>query len=127
MADKQAKMQGTLVLGRYRIVKQIARGGMGVVYLARTEGAQGFTRPVIVKRIIPDLAEEEPTARAFVREARILANLQHPGIVNVIDFNQEAGGYVMVLEYVHGYNLGQWHKYVVQSRGRMPVEYAIYI
>ncbi|HEX4334417.1 MAG TPA: protein kinase [Polyangiaceae bacterium] len=120
-------MQGRLVLGRYRIVKQIARGGMGVVYLARTEGAQGFTRPVIVKRIISDLAEDEATARAFVREARILANLQHPGIVNVIDFNEERGAYVMVLEYVHGYNLGQWHKYVVDTRGKLPVEYAIYI
>jgi serine/threonine protein kinase len=120
-------MQGTLALGRYRIVKQLARGGMGVVYLARTEGAQGFTRPVIVKRILADLAGDEATARAFVREARILANLQHPGIVNVIDFNQEDGAYVMVLEYVHGYNLAQWHKYVVETRDQLPVEYAIYI
>jgi serine/threonine-protein kinase len=127
MTDRQSKMQGTLALGRYRIVKQLARGGMGVVYLARTEGAQGFTRPVIVKRILADLAGDEATARAFVREARILANLQHPGIVNVIDFNEEAGGYVMVLEYVHGYNLGQWHKYIVQTRGRLPVDYAIYV
>jgi len=80
-----------------------------------TEGAQGFTRPVIVKRILADLASDEATARAFVREARILANLQHPGIVNVIDFNEEDGAYVMVLEYVHGYNLAQWHKYVVET------------
>src|SRR5262245_19382504 len=127
MTDKHSKMQGTLVLGRYRIVKQIARGGMGVVYLARTEGAQGFTRPVIIKRIIPDLAADEPTSRAFVREARILANLQHPGIVNVIDFNEEDGAYVMVLEYVHGYNLGQWHRYVVDTRGRIPVDFAILV
>ncbi len=120
-------MSGTLVLGRYRIVEQLARGGMGVVYLARTEGAQGFTRPVIVKRIIPDLAEDEAAARSFVREARILANLQHPGIVNVIDFDEEDGAYVMVLEYVHGYNLGQWHRYVVDTRKQLPVDYAIYI
>ncbi|HEX3596762.1 MAG TPA: serine/threonine-protein kinase, partial [Polyangiaceae bacterium] len=127
MTERPSKMQGHLALGRYRIVKQLARGGMGVVYLARTEGAQGFTRPVIVKRILSDLAEDEAAARAFVREARILANLQHPGIVNVIDFNEEQGAYVMVLEYVHGYNLAQWHKYVVDTRGSMPVEYAIYI
>jgi serine/threonine-protein kinase len=127
MSARAATLQGQLVLGRYRIVKQLARGGMGVVYLARTEGAQGFTRPVIVKRIISDLAEDEATARAFVREARILANLQHPGIVNVIDFNEDQGAYVMVLEYVHGYTLAQWHKYVVETRENMPVEYAIYI
>jgi serine/threonine-protein kinase len=127
-APHREEVSGTLVLGRYRIVQQLARGGMGVVYLARTEGAQGFTRPVIVKRIIPDLAADEATARSFVREARILANLQHPGIVNVIDFDREpSGAYVMVLEYVHGYNLGQWHKFVVDTRKQLPVDYAIYI
>jgi eukaryotic-like serine/threonine-protein kinase len=127
MAAKRQEMSGTLVLGRYRIVEQLARGGMGVVYLARTEGAQGFTRPVIIKRIIPDLAQDDATAKSFVREARILANLQHPGIVNVIDFDEEDGAYVMVLEYVHGYNLGQWHKYVVDTRKELPIDYAIYI
>jgi len=128
MTAVHEEVSGTLVLGRYRIIQQLARGGMGVVYLARTEGAQGFTRPVVVKRIIPDLAADEATARSFVREARILANLQHPGIVNVIDFDQDRdGAYVMVLEYVHGYNLGQWHKYVVDTRKQLPVDHAIYI
>ncbi len=56
-----------------------------------------------------------------------MANLQHPGIVNVIDFDEEDGAYVMVLEYVHGYNLGQWHKYVVDTRQQMPVDHAIYV
>jgi serine/threonine protein kinase len=122
-ATKQ-DLSGTIVLGRYRIVQLLARGGMGVVYLARTEGAKGFTRPVIIKRIIPDLAQDEAAAQAFVREARILANLQHPGIVNVIDFDEEDGAYVMVLEYVHGYNIGQWHRYVVDTRGKMPIDHA---
>ncbi|HVU03216.1 MAG TPA: protein kinase [Polyangiaceae bacterium] len=126
MPPTKDDLSGTQILGRYRVVKPLARGGMGVVYLARTEGAAGFTRPVVVKRIIPDLAGDETTANAFVREARILANLQHPGIVNVIDFDEEDGAYVMVLEYVHGYNLGQWHKYVVDTRKRFPIDYAIY-
>lgn len=127
MSESRADLKGTLVLGRYRIVQALARGGMGVVYLARTEGAAGFTRPVVIKRIIPDLAEDEATGQSFVREARILANLQHPGIVNVIDFDEEDGAYVMVLEYVHGFNIGQWHRYVMDARGQMPVDYALYI
>jgi eukaryotic-like serine/threonine-protein kinase len=127
MAATRDEMSGTLILGRYRVVQPLARGGMGVVYLARTEGAAGFTRPVVVKRIIPDLAGDETTAQAFVREARILANLQHPGIVNVIDFDEDDGAYVMVLEYVHGYNVGQWHRYVLDVRKQMPVDHAIYI
>jgi serine/threonine-protein kinase len=127
MSENRDEVRGTLVLGRYRIVQALARGGMGVVYLARTEGAAGFSRPVVVKRIIPDLAGDEATGQSFVREARILANLQHPGIVNVIDFDEEDGAYVMVLEYVDGYNIGQWHRYVLDARGQMPVDHALYI
>jgi serine/threonine-protein kinase len=127
MAASRDEISGTLILGRYRVVQPLARGGMGVVYLARTEGAAGFTRPVVVKRITADLAGDEATTQAFVREARILANLQYPGIVNVIDFDEEDGVYVMVLEYVHGYNIGQWLRYVVETRQQMPVDYAIYI
>jgi serine/threonine-protein kinase len=127
MSSKTQDLSGSVVLGRYRVVKPLARGGMGIVYLARTEGAAGFARPVVIKRIVPDLAGDEATAQAFVREARILANLQHPSIVNVIDFDEEDHAYVMVLEYVHGYNLGQWHRYVVDTRGQLPVDYALHV
>jgi eukaryotic-like serine/threonine-protein kinase len=120
-------MTGTLVLGRYRVVSPLARGGMGIVFLARTEGAAGFSRPVVIKRVVPDLAGDEAAAQSFAREARILSNLQHPNIVNVIDFDEEDGAYVMVLEYVHGYNLGQWHRYMLDTGRRMPVDHAIYI
>lgn len=120
-------MAGTLILGRYRVVRPLARGGMGIVFLARTEGAAGFARPVVIKRVVPDLAGDEAAAKSFAREARILSNLQHPNIVNVIDFDEEDGAYVMVLEYVHGYNVGQWHRYMLETGRRMPVDHAIYI
>jgi serine/threonine-protein kinase len=116
-----------MVLGRYRVVSPLARGGMGIVFLARTEGAAGFSRPVVIKRVVPDLAGDEAAAQSFAREARILSNLQHPNIVNVIDFDEEDGAYVMVLEYVHGYNLGQWHRYILDTGRRMPVDHAIHI
>ena len=44
---------GKVFLGKYRIVRLLARGGMGTIYLARNEGAAGFVRPVVVKRILP--------------------------------------------------------------------------
>ncbi|HMJ11598.1 MAG TPA: protein kinase [Polyangiaceae bacterium] len=117
----------TVVLGRYRIVGPLARGGMGVIYLARTEGAAGFARAVVVKSVLPHLMGDPDAARAFAREARILSNLQHPGIVNILDFGEENGAYVMVLEYVHGFNLGQWHRYLRDVSRPMPVEYAVHI
>ena len=68
---------GRVLLGRYRILRQLARGGMGVVHLGRIEGAQGFAKPVVIKTI---LATGGESAQLFAREARIVSQLQHAGI-----------------------------------------------
>ncbi|MEO8180941.1 MAG: protein kinase [Deltaproteobacteria bacterium] len=117
---------GSQVLGRYRVVSPLGRGGMGVVYLGRTEGAAGFTRPVVIKRLHTDLSGDRPN-EMFAREARILANLQHPNIVNVVDFGREGSSYVMVLEYVHGYDLDQWLQLLAREARQLNHEYALYI
>ncbi|MCG8556539.1 MAG: protein kinase [Proteobacteria bacterium] len=127
MSESKSEVLGRTVLGRYRIVKRLARGGMGVVYLARTEGAAGFAKPVVVKRILEDLTGDENMARMFIREARIMANLEHPGIVSVLDFGHEDGAYMMVLEYVPGYHLGQWLYYNRLKRHRVPVDWSLHI
>ncbi len=120
-------MIGAPVLGRYRIVARLAQGGMGVVYLARAEGAAGFAKPVVVKRILPDHTGNEQMARLFVREAKILANLQHPNIVSVIDFGEEDGAYIMVLDYVRAYDLGAWSEFRRTRNELLPVEAVIHI
>ncbi|HEV8247626.1 MAG TPA: protein kinase [Polyangiaceae bacterium] len=126
--DSQADpMLGRVVLGRYRIVRPLARGGMGVIYLGRVEGAAGFSKPVVVKTVIPHLNEDSKMAGMFVREARILSNLQHTGIVGVVDFGQVGEAYLMVLEYVHGYHLGQWGRYLGSQGRHIEVDHAIYI
>jgi serine/threonine-protein kinase len=118
---------GRIVLGRYRIVHRLAAGGMGVIYLARSEGAKGFIKPVVIKRILPHLVGDEALVGMFAREARIMSNLSHPGIVGILDFAEEEGAYLMVLEYVHGFHLGRWHRYVRRTRGLFPIEPAIHI
>jgi len=110
---------GTLVLGRYRVVRVLAHGGMGVVYLGRTEGAAGFSRPVVVKRILPHLIANPRMAGLFVREARILSELQHQCIVSILDFGEEDNAYLMILEFVRGYDLGLWHRYLRETGGLM--------
>lgn len=117
-----------LILGRYRPIRTLATGGMGVILLARTEGAAGFAKPVVVKRILDDGLEAKADAeRFFVSEAKILARLSHPGIVSVIDFGREDGSYVMVLEYVHGFHLGQWVRYHRATSRPFPATTAIHI
>jgi eukaryotic-like serine/threonine-protein kinase len=120
-------MTGKILLGRYRVVRRLAAGGMGVVYLARAEGAAGFVKPVVVKLILPVLASSEEFSGMFAREARILANLQHPGIVSIIEFAEELDCNIMVLEYVHGFQLGQWRKYLNSLNREVPTPVAIQI
>jgi eukaryotic-like serine/threonine-protein kinase len=118
---------GQLVLGRYRVVRRLAQGGMGVVYLGRLEGAAGFSKPVVIKRIISDPDDQQGSTARFIREAQILSNLQHPGIVGVLDFGEEAELYSMVLEYVQGYDLGRWLKYLQLKAEAMSWEEAVFI
>lgn len=123
----QAQWIGSTVLGRYRVVRILAVGGMGAVYLGRAEGARGFVRPVVIKRILAAYAEDDEAVSMFVREARILSQLQDPGIVSVLDFGQEDNTLVMVLEYVHGYHLGYWHAFTQKTVGKMDAEIATHI
>ena len=124
----EKSLVGQLLLGRYRVVRRLALGGMGAVYLARTEGARGFSKPVVIKRILPIWGGDEEIASLFAREARILSQLQDPGIVSVIDFGQITDGtLVMVLDYVHGYHLAHWLGYLRVTQGNMPVEMALHI
>ncbi|HEX6278146.1 MAG TPA: serine/threonine-protein kinase [Polyangiaceae bacterium] len=125
-SDSTNSLVGRIVLGRYRVVRPLARGGMGYVYLGRVEGAAGFAKPVVVKTVLASVGNQD-SQRLFAREARIVANLQHPGIVAVIDFGQVEDACVMVLEYVHGYHLGQWLRFVNDTRGNMPVELALHV
>jgi len=123
----QDAMIGRTVLGRYRVVRALAKGGMGVVYLARSEGASGFTKPVVVKRMASDLMVDRTMARMFVREARLMSRLRHPSLVGVIDFGEEKGDYLMIIEYVHGYHLGQWHRFHKKVHGPFPSDVLIHI
>jgi serine/threonine-protein kinase len=120
-------MLGRVLLGRYRIVRELAKGGMGVVYLARAEGAVGFVKPVVVKLVLQEFATDERYVRMFAREAQILANLRHPSIVDVIEFGEDRGNYVMVLEYVRGYHLGQWKRYLKRTGREIPTDIILQI
>lgn len=91
-------------LGPYRIVAPIGRGGMATVYRAH-HGA--LDRDVAIK-VLPDFfAEEESYRVRFQQEARSVARLKHPNILNVFDYGQENGVTYLVLELVEGGTLGE--------------------
>ncbi len=121
------QFMGRLLMGRYRVVRRLAAGGMGVIYLARAEGAAGYAKPVVIKRLVPHLGEDDTMVRMFVREAHVLAQLSHPNIVDVLDFAEEDGAYLLVLEYVHGYHLGHWYRYLKHEGRPFPVDLALHV
>jgi serine/threonine protein kinase len=126
--ERPVDLVGRIVLGRYRIVRSIGRGGMGVIYLARSEGAAGFVKPFVIKQAALEIvAQGDSMITQLAREARIMSNLRHPGIVSVIDFAQDAGSYLLVLDYVQGYNLGQWRKYVQHAGRSFSAEFALHV
>ncbi len=89
-------------LGRYTVVKRIAAGGMGTVYLGRARGAHGFSRPVAIKQLHAHLAEDADTRRRFLAEARVASRIDHPHVVKVLDVVEDDEQVFLVLDYVQG-------------------------
>jgi serine/threonine-protein kinase len=93
---------GQVFSNRYRIERELARGGMAEVYLARDES---LNRLVALKALFPEFAREPSFVERFRREAQAAANLNHPNIVGIYDWGQESGTYFIVMEYVEGRSL----------------------
>ncbi|MGI5860697.1 MAG: protein kinase domain-containing protein [Myxococcales bacterium] len=88
--------------GRYELLKRIAAGGMGEVFLARQAGLEGFEKLLVVKVLLPHLAEDEEFTTMFLDEARIAARLNHPNIGQIYDLGEVDGAYFIAMEYIHG-------------------------
>jgi serine/threonine-protein kinase len=103
------------VLGRYRLLSMLARGGMGEVYLASTTGLEGAERPVVVKVIRREHATDPSFFARFLDEARVQAQLQHSGVAQILDaaIHESSGEPYVVVEYVEGRSLGE-----VRARAR---------
>jgi len=89
-------------LGRYRLVRRLAVGGMAEVYLAVAEGLSGFEKRVVVKRLLPQHAKQGELLAMFLDEARLVATLRHPNIGEVYDVGAEGGDYFFAMEHIPG-------------------------
>jgi len=93
--------------GKYELIRKLATGGMAEVFLARFEWARGLEKTVVVKRILPHLAEDESFREMFFSEAKLASQLSHPGIAQIIEFGEHAGTSFLSMEYVDGPSLRQ--------------------
>ncbi len=107
-------------IGKYRLVKRLAVGGMADIYLAQQHGPRGYERTVVVKTIRADLVEEEDLIQMLIEEARIASCLQHENIVEVVEVGEEAGTHYLVMDFIFGRDLGQIRDRCVELGWRIP-------
>lgn len=91
--------------GKYTLLRRIAVGGMAEIFLALHRSISGFEKLLVIKRILPNLTEDEEFLRMFLDEARIAATLNHPNIAQIYDVGSVNEQYFIAMEYVHGEDL----------------------
>ncbi len=109
--------ESTQTIGRYRLVKKIGSGGMAEVFLARSRGAQGTEKLLVIKKIHPALSQNEKFIDMFVAEAHVAIRLNHTNIVQVYSFEHDQDAYILAMEYVDGTDLLKLEN-TVRSTGR---------
>jgi len=91
--------------GKYVLLRRIATGGMAEIFQAKTAGAEGFEKDIVIKRILPHFSEDEAFVKMFIDEASLTAKLQHSNIVQIFDFDLADGAYYIAMEYIEGEDL----------------------
>ncbi len=102
MSADDSAQEFPLAFGRYELLELMAAGGMAEIFRARIRGELGFEKKVVIKRILPHLAADRSFIDMFVDEATLTARLEHPKIVQVLDFGQVEGRFFIALELVDG-------------------------
>ena len=110
--------------GKYQLLKRLAVGGMAEIYLARQTGLQGFEKLVVVKIILPNLADDQKFVGMFLDEARLAATLNHPNVVQVYDLGQEKGAYYIAMEFIAGQDLTAVVKKAKKAVGNISIDVA---
>jgi serine/threonine protein kinase len=114
-------------VGRYEILRRIAKGGMAELYLARQKGIEGFEKLVVLKRILPELAGDAEFVGMFLDEARLAAGLHHSNVVQVYDIGSADDGYFFAMEYLHGEDLRFVMRSVESAGETVPLPHALSI
>ena len=113
----------TTLNGKYVIERRLGGGGMAEVFLARTVGAEGFSRQVAIKRVLAGFSDNPQFAQLFVSEAQLTSRLAHSNCVSVLDFDRDSEGRLfLVMELVDGTDLDG-----LLDTGPLPFSLVIYL
>jgi eukaryotic-like serine/threonine-protein kinase len=127
LARMRRRVEGATKLGHYELLHPLGAGGMAEVFKARAVGPAGFERDVVIKRILPAYGRDEDFVRMFADEARILGLVNHPNVVQALEFGEDDGSLFLALEYVDGPSLSRILRALRAANRRMPPAIAGYI
>jgi eukaryotic-like serine/threonine-protein kinase len=105
MPDAIATSAGNTNYGKYLLVRKLAAGGMGEIFLAKQQGPAGFEKLLVVKKILAHLTQNREFVELFLGEARLAARMSHRNIVQLFELGEQDGSYFIAMEYVHGKTL----------------------
>ncbi|MEW5853698.1 MAG: serine/threonine-protein kinase [Myxococcota bacterium] len=111
--------------GRYVLVERIAAGGMAEIWRGASVGVEGFSRPLAIKRILPEWVSDPEFVAMLVDEARIASSLHHPNVIQVTDLGTITGQYFIAMEYVAGKHLGHVIGTAIKSGGTLPLPFVL--
>ncbi len=106
-------------IGGYQLIRKLGTGGMAEVYLA-SQTVRGEEKPIVVKAILPHLAEDERFVDMFLREARVAAMLDHQNIVSIHDVSVIENRPCIVMEFLCGRDLWTVLQRVAEQKGAVP-------
>ena len=113
--------------GKFELLNCLARGGMAEVYLAQQRGEGRFERLVVIKRILPQFADDQRFIGMFVEEARIAALLDHPNVIPIYDLGRVEDSYFIAMPFVHGLTVQNLLREATQRRVPLPFDIAVEI
>jgi serine/threonine-protein kinase len=125
-AQKAAETSEPRKIGRFEMHGKIASGGFAAIHIGRTAGgAGGFAKSVAIKRLHGQFVSDSDVTGMFLDEARVVARIQHPNVVPILDFVEQDGELFMVMEYIEGVTLGHILHDLGQRKQRLPLDVAL--
>jgi len=115
------------VYGPYTLLERIAAGGMAEVFKAKRSGVEGFEKVVAVKRILAHLSDNQDFVNMFIDEAKVVAGLTHPNIVQIFDLGKLDETYFIAMEFVHGKDLRSIQRRSRDKGLRPPPDLSAYV
>jgi serine/threonine protein kinase len=113
--------------GPYQLLERVAVGGMAEVFRAKRTGVEGFEKVVAVKRILSHLSDNKEFVDMFIDEAKMVAGLAHPNIVQIFDLGKHDKNYWIAMEYVHGRDLRTIIRRARERGLKIPLDISTYV